>query len=307
MTGPATLCAAFQRIAAQHPDRVALRTVGDGVVITWRQYRERVREIASGLAGLGVGPGDTVALMLTNRPEFHLCDTAVLHCGATPFSVYNTNPPELLGYQFDNADNRVVICEQQFLPRVRSAVGLGGKVEHIICVDGAPEGTLDLRSLPPAADFDFESAWRSVRPDDVLTIVYTSGTTGPPKGVELTHTNFIENARITEEMGPLGFDDRAVSYLPDAHAANRWLTHYQNLLYGLQITTVADPKAVLSALTDVRPTLFLGVPRVWVKAKMGLDVAPAPCAVPWRTGPSVWAAGRRARHRPVPGWVRSTT
>lgn len=99
-----------------------------------------------------------------------------------------------------------------------------------------------------------------MRPDDVLTIVYTSGTTGPPKGVELTHTNFIENARITEEMGPLGFDDRAVSYLPDAHAANRWLTHYQNLLYGLQITTVADPKAVLSALTDVRPTLFLGCP-----------------------------------------------
>lgn len=297
MTGPATLCEAFQRTAAQHPDRVALRTVGDGVVITWRQYRERVREIALGLAGLGVGPGDTVALMLTNRPEFHLCDTAVLHCGATPFSVYNTNPPELLGYQFDNADNRVVICEQQFLPRVRSAVGLGGKVEHIICVDGAPEGTLDLRSLPPAADFDFESAWRSVRPDDVLTIVYTSGTTGPPKGVELTHTNFIENARITEEMGPLGFDDRAVSYLPDAHAANRWLTHYQNLLYGLQITTVADPKAVLSALTDVRPTLFLGVPRVWVKAKMGLDVALQE-AGPLRRTLAHWAIGvgrRKAR------------
>lgn len=87
--------------------------------------------------------------MLTNRPEFHLCDTAVLHCGATPFSVYNTNPPELLGYQFDNADNRVVICEQQFLPQVRSAVGLGGKVEHIICVDGAPEAPLTCDRCRP--------------------------------------------------------------------------------------------------------------------------------------------------------------
>lgn len=294
MTRAATLCEAFQKTAAQYPERVALRTVGDGVTITWRQYQDRVREIAAALAGLGVGPGDTVALMLTNRPEFHLCDTAVLHCGATPFSVYNTNPAEMLAYQFDNADNRVVICERQFLPQLRAAVGQGGKVEHIVCVDGASEGAVALESLTPAVDFDFEGTWQSVRPDDVLTIVYTSGTTGPPKGVELTHTNFIENARITEEMGPLGFDDRAVSYLPDAHAANRWLTHYQNLLYGLQITTVPDPKAVLTALTDVRPTLFLGVPRVWVKAKMGLDAALEE-AGPLRRTLAYWAieVGRR--------------
>ncbi|MEU9805954.1 long-chain fatty acid--CoA ligase [Mycobacterium sp. NPDC050853] len=297
MTRPTTLCEAFQQTAAEQPDRVALRTVGDVVTITWRQYRDRVREIATGLAGLGVGPGDTVALMLTNSPEFHLCDTAVLHCGATPFSVYNTNPSEVLAYQFDNADNRVVICEQQFLPQIRAAVTQGGKVEHIVCVDGAVAGAVHLETLVPAADFDFENTWRSVRPDDLLTIVYTSGTTGPPKGVELTHTNFIENARITEEMGPIGFDDRAVSYLPDAHAANRWFSHYQNLLYGLQVTTVADPKQVLTALADVRPTMFLGVPRVWVKAKMGLEAALEE-ASPLRRALARWAIGvgrRRAR------------
>jgi long-subunit acyl-CoA synthetase (AMP-forming) len=271
------LCEAFQSTAAQHPDRVALRTADGSVTVTWRQYRDRVRAIATGLAALGVGPGDTVALMMSNRPEFHLCDTAVLHTGATPFSVYNTNPPEMLSYLFDNADNRVVMCEQQYLPVVFAAIEAGGKVEHVVCVDAAPERTIGLPDLEAldADAFDFDASWRAVNPADVLTIVYTSGTTGPPKGVELTHTNFIENARITEELGGIGFEDRAVSYLPDAHAANRWFTHYQNLLYGLQISTLADGKRILDALTGVRPTIFLGVPRVWIKAKAGLEAAVA--------------------------------
>lgn len=291
---PTTLCEAFQATAARHPDAVALRTVGDTMSITWREYCNRVRAIAGGLAGLGVGPGDTVALMMTNRPEFHLCDTAVLHTGATPFSVYNTNPPDVLAYQFDNADNRVVICERQFLPQICAAMRQGGVVKHVVCVDG-----LDELEASPSVDFDFERSWRSVKADDVLTIVYTSGTTGPPKGVELTHTNFIENARITEEFGGISYADRAVSYLPDAHAANRWITHYQSLLYGLQITDVDDFKAALPALTEVRPTIFLGVPRVWIKAKAGLEAAVAAEPPPKRALAN-WAFGvGRARARAV--------
>lgn len=298
---PATLCEAFQETAASYPDAVALRTVDDTVAITWRQYRVRVRGIAAGLAGLGVGPGDTVALMMTNRPEFHLCDTAVLHTGAIPFSVYNTNPPEVLTHLFGNADNRVVICESQLLPQIFAAMKQGGRIEHVVCVDGTPEGTIGLDQLEgsPDAEFDFERTWRAVRPDDVLTIVYTSGTTGPPKGVELTHTNFIENARITEEFGGISHRDRSVSYLPDAHAANRWITHYQNLLYGLQITTVDDVKAVLPALTEVRPTVFLGVPRVWIKAKAGLEAAIS-AESPVKRALALWAFGvGRANARAV--------
>src|SRR5436190_12975833 len=89
-----TLCEAFQSTAAERASQVALRTPGDAVSITFGEYAGRVRAIAGGLTGLGVGRGDTVGIMLVNRPEFHLVDTAALHLGATPFSVYNTSTAE---------------------------------------------------------------------------------------------------------------------------------------------------------------------------------------------------------------------
>ncbi|MFB9778179.1 AMP-dependent synthetase/ligase [Rhodococcus baikonurensis] len=288
-----TLVESFQSVSQRDPEAVAIRSGDGATVLTWRQYAERVRAIASGLAGLGIAPGDTVALMLTNRPEFHLCDTAALHAGATPFSVYNTNPPQVLAYQFDNAGNRVVITEKQFLPAVFAAIENGGKVEHVVCIDGDAEGTISFADLESyaAGKFDFEATWRAVKPDDLLTIVYTSGTTGPPKGVELTHTNFIENARVADDFGGIDSSDRVVSYLPDAHAANRWFAHYTNLLHGIQITTVPDLKQVIDTLTAVRPTSFLGVPRIWVKLKAALDQRIADEPSPAKRALANWAFG----------------
>ncbi|WP_037310335.1 AMP-dependent synthetase/ligase [Amycolatopsis orientalis] len=273
---PLTMCAAFQRTAARDPGAVALRTPDDAVTITWRDYAERVRSIAAGLAALGVGAGDTVALMLTNRPEFHLVDTAVLHLGAVPFSVYNTSPPELIKYVFGNAGNRVVITEQLFLAPLREALALGAAVEHVICVDGGPEATVSLAAVEaaPAAGFDFDATWRAVRPDDLLTLIYTSGTTGPPKGVELTHHNIMfDMLAVDEVLIRSRPGDRGISYLPDAHIANRWIAHYSNIVFGMQVTDVPTPKQVVQALTDVRPTGFLGVPQTWYKIKAALELA----------------------------------
>jgi long-chain acyl-CoA synthetase len=101
--GTTPLCQAFQVTAAERPDQIALRTSGDGVAITYWTYAERVRHIAGGLTSLGVGRGDAVALMLVNRPEFNLVDTAALHLGAVPFSIYNTSAPEQIEYLFSNA------------------------------------------------------------------------------------------------------------------------------------------------------------------------------------------------------------
>ena len=131
--------------------------------------------------------------MLTNRPEFHLVDTAALHLGAVPFSIYNTSSPDQITYLFGNAENRVVITQQAFLPAVQAAET---KVEHVVCVDGPASGAITLADLEanPKPDFDFAASWQAVEPSDLATLIYTSGTTGPPKGVEITHRNLIAEA-----------------------------------------------------------------------------------------------------------------
>ena len=127
-----TLVHAFQHTAAQRPDEIALRNPGDAVTLTWREYAGRVERIAAGLAALGVERGDAVALMLLNRPEFHLVDSAVLHLGATPFSVYNTSTSEQTAYQFANAGNRVVVTERHFLSTVLDARRLVPAVDEVV-------------------------------------------------------------------------------------------------------------------------------------------------------------------------------
>ena len=141
----------------------------------------------AGLAKLGLKRGDTIALMLSNRPEFHLCDLAAMMLGATPFSIYNTYTPEQIEYLVGDADAKVLICEQQYLPQVLEARKELPELEHVIVVDGdAPVGTLALADVEGSnPDFDVEASVAQIQPTDVLTLIYTSGTTGPPKGVQL--------------------------------------------------------------------------------------------------------------------------
>jgi long-chain acyl-CoA synthetase len=268
-----TLCEAFQATAAVEPDAVALRNPDGSVEITWREYAERVRSIAAGLAAQGVRRGDTVALMLTNRPEFHLVDTAAFHLGATPFSIYNTSAPDQIAHLFENSGCRVVIAEAQFLDRIKAARGDRDEPSVLVCLDGEAERALTLADLEGsgADDFDFEAAWRAVEPDDVLTLIYTSGTTGPPKGVETTHSNMLAQCRAASGVLPVQRGDRITSYLPSAHIADRWSSHYNSIIFGLQITSVPDPRQVAAVLPELKPTIWGAVPRVLEKIKAALE------------------------------------
>ncbi|MCW2664992.1 MAG: long-chain fatty acid--CoA ligase [Mycobacterium sp.] len=269
---PATLCEAFQRTASIDPDAVALRTPGGTQTLTWRELTEQVRKVAAGLAGLGVGRGDTVSLMMANRIEFYPFEIGAQHVGAVSFSVYNTLPAEQLTYLFENAGTRVAICEEQYVDRIRAS---GAPIEHIICIDGSPPGTISVDDLYAAAheDFDFESTWRSVQPDDVVTLIYTSGTTGNPKGVEMTHTNLLFEASALNSVLPIQFGDRITSFLPTAHIADRVMGLYGLEVNGTQVTVVSDARAIAAALPDVRPTVWGAVPRVWEKLKTAIEFA----------------------------------
>src|SRR5215212_3171315 len=271
---PATLCEAFQRIAAVEPDAVALRTPGNTKTLTWREYAEQVRQVAAGLAGLGVKRGDTVSLMMANRVEFYPLEVGAQHVGAISFSVYNTLPAEQLVYLFDNADTKVIMCEAQYVDRIRAS---GADIDHIVCLDGSADGTLSVDDLIAAGadDFDFEASWRAVQADDVATLIYTSGTTGNPKGVEMTHANLLFQAYAVDEVLGVRFGDRSTSFLPTAHIADRMGALYLQEVFGTQITTVSDPRAIAGALPDVRPTIWGAVPRVWEKLKAAIDFAAA--------------------------------
>src|SRR5918996_5715222 len=120
-TGAATLAHAFRTTAEAHPDRVAVRTKDDEVSLTWSELRDRVDALAGGLAQLGVRRGDTVALMLSNRPEFHIADLAVMTLGATPFSIYQTVTRELIEYVVGDAGSKVAIVEEMFLAQMQGA------------------------------------------------------------------------------------------------------------------------------------------------------------------------------------------
>ena len=265
-----TITEALRRTAAAHPEIVAVRTVDDSVSLTWSEVLARVQAVARGLAERGVRRGDTVALMLGNRPEFHIVDLAVAMLGATPFSVYLTYPPEEIGYLLNDAGCRVAIVEQAFLEAMLAA---GPSLEHVVVVDGeAPPGTTPLAELERAgAGFDPPA----VEGDDVLTLIYTSGTTGPPKGVQLSHRNVMFACRALDEMIDLPAGARLISWLPAAHIAERMAHHYIPVVNAGTITCCPDPRQIVSYLPQVRPTWFFAVPRIWEKLKAGLEAMQA--------------------------------
>jgi long-chain acyl-CoA synthetase len=254
--GAATLAEAFRITVEDFPDRVAVRTLDGSISLTWSELRDRSDALAGGLARLGVVRGDTVALMLGNRPEFHVADLAAMTLGATPFSIYLTSSPEQVAYVIRDAGARVAIVEPRFKALVAPIV------EYVI-VPGENE--------PADPGFDPEPHWRAIGPDDILTLIYTSGTTGPPKGVQIAHRNQMAAASAVEERVRFPDDSRVISWLPSAHVAERTAHHYLPIVYAMTITTCPDPREIGAYLAAVHPTWFFAVPRVWEKLKAGIE------------------------------------
>jgi long-chain acyl-CoA synthetase len=270
--GARNAIATFEATVERLGDRVAIRTLDDSYTLTWSELRDRVRAIAGGLAGLDVSKGDTVAIMLNNRPEFIPTDFAAVTLGAVPFSIYQTSSVEQIEYLISDSGARVAIVEEAFLDRVEAVRRSVPDLEDVIVVD-AEGGTGTLAELE-AADpgFDYEARAAQVELDDLLTLIYTSGTTGPPKGVQLTHRNLLALGANVD--GIVDFPDaggKVISWLPTAHIAERGAHYYLPLRHGLTITICPDPRRIIEVLPQVHPTWFFAVPRIWEKLKAGLE------------------------------------
>src|SRR3954469_15943447 len=158
-TEAGTFAEAFRITAANRAGEVFVRTKGDDVAWTWGELRERVDALAGGPGNLGLGPGHVGAILLTNRPEFHIVDLAAVTLGATPFSIYMTYSPDQIEYVVSDAEARILITEPDFLDNVLAAREKLPNLEHVILVDGEHDGCLRLDEVEGSnGAFDAEAA-----------------------------------------------------------------------------------------------------------------------------------------------------
>jgi long-subunit acyl-CoA synthetase (AMP-forming) len=277
-----TMCGALRVTIAASRERVALRWPDEAVSLTYDELERTLAATASILHDMGLRRGDALGLMLRNRVEFHIVDAAAMLLGATPFSLYQTSPAEQIAFVMGDAGNRLVVTEPMFEAVVREAAGDAVRVVGLDELAGGDPG------------FDLDAHADAVGPEDLLTLIYTSGTTGPPKGVEITHANMVAELRGMHDAVPLEGGGRQVSFLPSAHIADRWTSHYSALMtYANALTPVPDATQLMSVLAQVRPTVFGSVPRVWEKMRAALEAAAGPqLADAARADPAVGAAVR---------------
>jgi long-chain acyl-CoA synthetase len=260
-----------------YSDRIG--TGGQGWrTVTWSEYRTQVLTIASALRHRGLRPGDTLAIMASSRIEHIVVDMAAVHAGATPMSIYATLAPEQVAYVAQHSAPTVVVLEgSDQLERWALALEADSSIHTVVLLEDieVPDDPRYVRWSDLAsteADLEqLETIWRALEPTSPVTILYTSGTTGNPKGVVLTHRNVLFEATSSLETAAPEGDLIWVSYLPLAHIAERLLGMYVPQILGGHIHLVADPADLLPALVEVRPTRFFGVPRVWEKIKAGVS------------------------------------
>jgi len=309
-----TLVDVLGRNAADHPDAGALRwkAATTWEVLTWREYREVVREVAAGFVDLGVGRGAAVGILAGNRPEHLIADLAIIHAGAVPVSFYPTMAPSQLAEVIADCGAEVVVVEDRdHLARLHAADPEGRRTA-VIVEDQAGSGALTWdevrrrgRRLLAERPQGIDERAAEVAPDDPATIIYTSGTSGDPKGVVLSHratvwTNESADRYLRRAAADLGlpYPDRRrmVSYLPLAHIAERQVTHYAALWGANEVTFCPDPTTLPGILVETRPHFFVGVPRVWEKVKSRIEerLRETPSAVRRRLGEAALRLGAEA-------------
>lgn len=258
----------------QKPDALSYKRDGAWHRISSNEWLSRARNIALGLHELGVRPGDRVALLSENRPEWFLIDSGMQILGAVNVPIYTTLMPQQITYIVKNSEAKVVIAsnaeQQKKIAQIRDELET---VEHVISLD--PSSEVDSVALSSIEEKGKTAGEKSpdlaqkladaVSPDDLASIVYTSGTTGDPKGVMLTHANLVSNVEATRKVLPIDENDVALSALPYSHVFERMAAHYLYPAAGVSIAIAGSLDEVPQSLGEVRPTIMTMVPRFYEK------------------------------------------
>jgi len=246
--------------------------------ITWTETWDLTRRVAAALIDLGVEPGDPVAIMAANRTAHTLADYGTMTAAAVPMSIYNTLAQDQVAFIAGESRPVVAVLEDHDrYQRWERALDEVDSVRHVVMLADADR--VDDPRVMTWSDFlargedtgAVDERMERITPDLPATFLYTSGTTGNPKGVVLTHHNVMYEAVSTLDAGGLHGPQRTISYLPLAHIAERILATYAPPFLGSHVHAIPDPAGLLGALGEVHPTAFFGVPRVWEKIKTGIS------------------------------------
>ena len=246
--------------------------------ISWTETWDLTRRVAAALIDLGVEPGDPVAIMAANRTAHTLADYGAMTAAAVPMSIYNTLAQDQVAFIAGESRPVVVVLEDHDrYQRWERALEEVDSIRHLVMLSDAdrvddPRVMTWPDLLARGEDTGpVDERMERVTPDLPATFLYTSGTTGNPKGVVLTHHNVMYEAVSTLDAGGLHGPQRTISYLPLAHIAERILATYAPPFLGSHVHAIPDPAGLLGALGEVHPTAFFGVPRVWEKIKTGIS------------------------------------
>ncbi|HKA96181.1 MAG TPA: long-chain fatty acid--CoA ligase [Streptosporangiaceae bacterium] len=321
-----TLLTAFAETAERRGGTEAYRWCQDGQwrTLTYAGLRDQVREAALGLAAIGLRPGDFAVIWSRNRPEANIADMAVMHARGVPVFLYNTLAPGQAAYIAGHCEATVAIVEDRgFLTRLEAVRAQLPQLRQVMLIDGEPGPGEDWliawdavlavgRAEAGRSPGLFEATWRRVGPEDLAALIYTSGTTGPPKGVMITHHNVRYCAAAVLRVLPAEeFADqdgrRGISFLPMAHAAGRFSDHWLPMISDATVAFCPDPMQLFQVAAQVRPTVLVGVPRVWEKlhAALRAGIAAEPDAARRRAAEEAITTGRelarwRQRGGPAP-------
>ncbi len=296
-------------------DLMMFKKGGGYVSLSSREILDRVKNIALGLRSLGVGPGDKVVILSENRPDWTMTDFAAQCLGAIVVPIYPTLMPDQIKYIVNDSDAKIVFgSNRELWPRIAVIRSELSNVAHYVAFD--PEGIEGAMPLTELIDRgrtygasrgdEFEALAMAVKPADLASIIYTSGTTGVPKGVMLTHANFVHNIKALRSIVEFTDKDRILSFLPLSHVLER-MCMYAFLYTGASIAFAESIETVAENLIEARPTIMVSVPRLFDKIYVKvIDQVLAGSALKkkiffWALGVGKKHAAKRLRRQPIPG------